>query len=655
MAPFPRRVVLSGVACGLLAAVGLLAWILATGSSAAESGSMHNCPSAGRWSIAVWDGNDGTAAGDALAICGSGAVDAAYSLDPQTGSWLRWFSARPEISNLATLNDRQGVIALGSRSASPAAAPAPPAGQSSVQNCPPAGKWAISVWSGQDGVGADQALASCGPGAVSAAYYLDPQTGGWLRWFHGRPEISNLATLNNLQGVIALGGAGVPATPTPTPPAGDVFLYSQFIPPVVYSDGSSTTTLEVHTTGQGIEAVYLQSGSVSFGQLYDDGSHGDQTAGDGVYSLSGIAYPGFQLPWDTFGTYGFAARIVRVGGSEERPSLATLGVVLPGLSYPVVQLDADTSATRQAIFIVDDAGEIFPGFPITEVRCGKTNFIPYEKVYDHFPDAFDFLLVMPSGALYDPVEFAQRENVPYFVLAKNEIQHVGLPVVDDTAKFGSDGRLRGAVYHSFGSPAIMEHELGHAWGINYGSSLGLVGNASEGGVNLSHWDEASDINSVMQEFVFADDVVGHLVANGDGTYRVVPQAPDAEAFAPLDLYLMGLIPPEEVPPVHKLVHPDFSDPSRVTAEEVETITIQQLMAAEGGPRIPDDTASPKSFTAAFIAISDRPFSPAEYDFFSAMAEYLASTAAAKEYVTPFYAATGGHATLETRLPAPAPP
>jgi hypothetical protein len=527
--------------------------------------------------------------------------------------------------------------------------------QDAMYNCPQAGKWAISVWSGPNDVDTETALATCPEMPVTAAYWLDPDAQQWLRYFQGRPDITNLLTVDNLQGLLALGGAGAP-TPTSTPPGGDVFLYSRFIPPVVYSDGSSTTTLEVHTTGQGIEAIYLESGSVSYGQLYDDGSHGDQTAGDGVYTLSGITYPTpTWLWWDTFSTFGFEARIVGVGGWEERQSLAALGVVSPGLSYPVVQLDATTSATTHAIFIVDEAGEIFPGFPLTEVLCGKTNFVPYEKVYAHFPDAFDFLLVMPSGALYDPVEFARRENVPYFVLAKNEVQNIGLPIFDDTAKFGSDGRVRGAVYHSFGSPAIMEHELGHAWGINYGSSLGLVSTTGDGGLNLSHWDEASDISGVMQEFVFADDVVGHLVDNGDGTYRVVPEASDAEAYAPLDLYLMGLIPPEEVPLVHRLIDPDYSDPNRVTADQVETITIQQLMAAEGGPRIPDHTASPKTFTAAFIAISDRPFSQAEYDFFSAMAEYLASEAAPSYWVAPFYAATGGRGTLETRLPSTAPP
>ncbi|MDR7540471.1 MAG: hypothetical protein QN152_13245 [Armatimonadota bacterium] len=42
---------------------------------------------------------------------------------------------------------------------------------------------------------------------MEAAYYLDPRTGGWSRWFSGRPEISTLTTLNNLQGIITLGTA----------------------------------------------------------------------------------------------------------------------------------------------------------------------------------------------------------------------------------------------------------------------------------------------------------------------------------------------------------------------------------------------------------------------------------------------------------------
>lgn len=92
--------------------------------------------------------------------------------------------------------------------------------QGAMQNCPHAGKWAISVWSGDDGTDAEQAFATCDEGGIAAAYSLDPDTQAWSRWFATRPDpdVSNLRTLNNMQGVIALGAAGTP-TATPTPAA----------------------------------------------------------------------------------------------------------------------------------------------------------------------------------------------------------------------------------------------------------------------------------------------------------------------------------------------------------------------------------------------------------------------------------------------------
>jgi hypothetical protein len=89
--------------------------------------------------------------------------------------------------------------------------------QGTMQNCPQPGKWAIAVWDGADGTDTGQALSSCSEGAVIAAYNLDPETQMWWRWFAGQPDLSTLKTLDNLQGVIALGSAQAPATPTPSP------------------------------------------------------------------------------------------------------------------------------------------------------------------------------------------------------------------------------------------------------------------------------------------------------------------------------------------------------------------------------------------------------------------------------------------------------
>jgi len=174
---------------------------------------MHDCPQAGKWAIAVWEGDDGSDAEQALTTCGEGAVAAAYSIDRDTQVWSRWFAGRAEISNLTTVNNMQGVVALGGAGASVSASATSSAEGDAMENCPLLGKWAISVWSGEDDTDAEQAFATCRETAVAVAYSIDPVTQVWSRWFAGRAEISNLTTLKETQGVLVLGGAGAPATP----------------------------------------------------------------------------------------------------------------------------------------------------------------------------------------------------------------------------------------------------------------------------------------------------------------------------------------------------------------------------------------------------------------------------------------------------------
>jgi hypothetical protein len=100
----------------------------------------------------------------------------------------------------------------------PSPTPTPSPGPGQLTNCPQPNKWAISVWSGPNDVDTQTALATCSNTRIATAYWLDPSSQGWLRYFQGRPEISNLPTVDNLQGLIVLGGAAVPtATPTPSP------------------------------------------------------------------------------------------------------------------------------------------------------------------------------------------------------------------------------------------------------------------------------------------------------------------------------------------------------------------------------------------------------------------------------------------------------
>jgi hypothetical protein len=128
--------------------------------------------------------------------------------------------------------------------------------------------------------------------------------------------------------------------------------------------------------------------------------------------------------------------------------------------------------------------------------------------------------------------------------------------------------------------------VGHAWGIKYGKESGLSN-------FRSHFVCNTDLNGDMTEFVFLfedgslsteydEDAEGVLLSGfGDGTFRVVSQD-EHDHFSWLTLYLMGLVGPEEVPPVHILEGLELDSLGRVTADSVTTVTIDELMAAEGG-------------------------------------------------------------------------
>jgi hypothetical protein len=74
-----------------------------------------------------------------------------------------------------------------------------------LHNCPLAGKWAISVWDGPNGTATADALATCGDVSITAAYSLDRATNGWSRYFPGRADVSNLLSVDDMQGIVTRG------------------------------------------------------------------------------------------------------------------------------------------------------------------------------------------------------------------------------------------------------------------------------------------------------------------------------------------------------------------------------------------------------------------------------------------------------------------
>jgi hypothetical protein len=117
----------------------------------------------------------------------------------------------------------------------------------------------------------------------------------------------------------------------------------------------------------------------------------------------------------------------------------------------------------------------------------------------------------------------------------------------------------------------------------------------------------------------------------------------------LELYLMGLVPAEEVPAHQVLVDPrEFrftEEGNLVVKAKLDTVTIGDIIESDGR-RVPGFDDSPKAFTMATVVVSDRPLNPVELSYHERQAEWFGSDVDSE---TAFAAATGFRATMDTRL------
>lgn len=439
---------------------------------------------------------------------------------------------------------------------------------------------------------------------------------------------------------------------------GQTLLYYTVDPNVVFfGDEDKKLTIEVYTSGQDINRVYFYDPIEA--DLFDDGTHGDKVAGDGIYTLNdinpmdGTTSDDMIIGGQKYDTkrIGFDVKVVKTDNSEET-DWVNYGWVDPALQFETTQLANGIYATQYALFIVDEDGDLLDitEWPLGNVRCGRENFEITQKLYSVLPDIFDIVIIMPSHQIFKPDGYT--ENSPYFARAKNEVQNIGIDIFDNTTDFGSAGRLMGTIYHSFGSyGAILDHEIGHAWTADIGESLNLCRVENAFGTIGNHWNYKSDIGGQMADFYPHPNAyggAGHLIDNGDGTWRI-ERDPANMLFSMLDLYCMGLVPKEDVPPIHILDDIDDTDHLAITASSVETITIDDIITAEGGERVPSFTDSQKEFNVAFVAVKHKEFTDADFAFYSSISRFFASEEQGYLSITPFYQATGGRASLDPTL------
>ena len=279
------------------------------------------------------------------------------------------------------------------------------------------------------------------------------------------------------------------------------------------------------------------------------------------------------------------------------------------------------------------------------------------RFYEHFIDEeFDFLMFIPNLAAdqYDP-----GVNITaYYAGVMNDVQGIGRSTYSD-GSWGSAGKLQGVI--NFGGNSINPsdsessilsagptlHELMHRWA-NY-----IVPSYAYGG----HWGFSSADGNIGG-FDIAD-----WVDHGGGHYSAGRFSPGGVAdnikpYSPIELYLAGFIPPEEVPDLWvaedgewlrdgegRIVKADNGDPV-FSASRVTTYTLEDIVA-EHGPRAPNYLQAQKDFRAAAILLisDDYPATRAILETISRDVSWFSHPGDDESHRYNFYEATGGRGTM----------
>ena len=271
------------------------------------------------------------------------------------------------------------------------------------------------------------------------------------------------------------------------------------------------------------------------------------------------------------------------------------------------------------------------------------------RFYEYFSDAFDFLMFFPY--VYREQLDLEAFRGAYYSGVKNDVRGIGQSIFFGDG-WGSAGRLQGAIYFSeafYNAGSVYSrlitgpslHELMHRWA-----------NFILPTYNAVHWGFSS-ADGTLGGFI-----LDTLVDLGGGRYRAASFSyggyyTNNIFYSPIELYLAGFIPPEEVPDLwvaedgQPVLNEDGEwDFRSFTASRVKTYTIDDIIA-EHGSRVPDHSQAQKDFRAAVILLvsEDYPVTRSQLAFLSADASWFSHAGEVESIYNNFYEATGGRATI----------
>ena len=264
------------------------------------------------------------------------------------------------------------------------------------------------------------------------------------------------------------------------------------------------------------------------------------------------------------------------------------------------------------------------------------------KVYEYFKDDFDFIFIFADEDVKpDGVSFGKNRSV------KLDIEGLGRNFYDNTASYGSDGRLKSIIYMPLvryiqNGPFL--HEIAHHWANKDFIPTTVSGHwgYSNVGGQLGGFDELKDLGN--------GKYLGKL--NGNEGFGTFANSGNKIQYGNAELYLMGLIPESDLESIQVAENPENADGSGVfTASKIRTYTPEYLINQHGS-RIPSFDDSQKKFKAISVIISTSPITVERKEMTNSNLENFVKQgepAAEWGYLHNFWKATGGVGAFEVNI------
>jgi hypothetical protein len=226
-----------------------------------------------------------------------------------------------------------------------------------------------------------------------------------------------------------------------------------------------------------------------------------------------------------------------------------------------------------------------------------------KRFFQSHPDSFDHLNLF-LGFSYD----LGGNTYAYELNVKNEIQGIGMDVSDDSSYYGSNHRLRsflnmgtltGSVNGFSRYPddpnqlvpglgtnttvGVMGHESGHRWEAFTKFRDGATDSTAILGRDLAHWSFFFNSEGSVME---GNEILDRGADQGSTRFQTVGAT---DTYSHLDLYIMGLLTSESVPPTFLVQNPygtfmDAASPPAIGVlfgGERKDLTIDSIILANG--------------------------------------------------------------------------